>query len=75
MLLGSAPLPENGGCGGFSSEFCVDAGLAVNGRIITANAVIEFDAANENLQLIVQDDRSGGHIVPDLPNEAAKATD
>ena len=53
-------------CDVFEGQFCANAGGARHGLIITESATIEFHAADDGLQLVVQDRMSQSETVLDL---------
>lgn len=69
MAAVAAAVPSGtAGCGEFDGSFCVDAGAARHGLVITQGGTIEFDTTPEGLRLTVNDSRSGAQTILDLPS-------
>ena len=66
-LLTLAAAPAMPACDSFAGAFCIDAGTADRGLVITRTARIEFETRDDMLRLRIEDRQSDAHTVLDLP--------
>ena len=66
-LLTLAAAPAMPACDSFDGAFCIDAGTADRGLVITRTARIEFETRDDMLRLRIEDRGSDATTVLDLP--------
>ena len=66
-LLTLAAAPAMPACDSFAGAFCIDAGTADRGLVITRTARIEFETRDDMLRLRIEDRQSDAHTILDLP--------